>query len=389
MRLLHTSDWHLGKNLFSFSMLEDQHLIVRQILELIEEKQIDAVVIAGDVYDRPVPPVGAMELYDFFLTRAVLELGVPVLSIAGNHDSAGRLEFGSGLYRGSGYHVAGRVAMPAHKITLTDAYGPVHFHLLPYLHPADVRAIYPEAGARTFDDAWRALLSTIRLNPEERNVAVAHGFFAALAPDAAARAILTSDSEVSVGGMDIADSALFAAFDYTALGHLHAPQRAGGDTVRYSGTPLKYSLSEREQQKSVTVVELGEKGQVSAQAVPLTPRRDVRVVSGSLDFLLEPANHQNKHFDDYVFAELEDESVLYPMEKLRTLLPNLLGLRLHAREETAAALPTGPGTRKRLTEEDLFRRFYLEIKGEDIPPRALEIFKEAKTQSRQEEEVNP
>jgi len=328
LKFLHTSDWHLGKSLYDFSLLEDQTHFIHWLLELLRERPVDGVIIAGDIYDRSVPSGGAVALYDHFLSRAAGELGIPVLAVAGNHDSPGRLQFGSSLYRRSGYHVVGAPASPLQRVTLQSGEAEADITLIPYLHLADARALCPEAGIRTFDDAYRELLGgQPPLRPEVRNLAVAHGFFSNLGGNA--DPLLTSDSEIGIGGMDIVDSAHFAGYDYVALGHLHAPQRAGAN-LRYSGSPLKYSLSEEHQKKSVTIVELKEGGEPSLELVPVPALRDVRTVQGVLDDLLEPSFHQNKQFGDYVFAEVLGEECAYPMQKLRTLFPKLLGLRFRA-----------------------------------------------------------
>lgn len=378
MKFLHTSDWHLGKSLYDFSLLEDQTHFIHWLLELLRERPVDGVIIAGDIYDRPVPSGGAVALYDHFLSRAAGELGIPVLAVAGNHDSPGRLQFGSSLYRRSGYHVVGAPASPFQRVTLRRGEAEADITLVPYLHLADARALCPEAGIRTFDDAYRELLGgQPPLRPGVRNLAVAHGFFSNLGGDA--DPLLTSDSEIGIGGMDIVDSAHFAGYDYVALGHLHAPQRAGTAT-RYSGSPLKYSLSEEHQKKSVTIVELKEGGEPSLELVPVPALRDVRTVQGALDDLLEPSFHQNKQFGDYVFAEVLGEECAYPMQKLRTLFPKLLGLRFRAQAE-AAALPMPRMQARqqisRLTTEDLFCRFFRESRGHEIPPGHLEALRAA------------
>lgn len=378
MKFLHTSDWHLGKSLYDFSLLEDQTHFIHWLLELLRERPVDGVIIAGDIYDRPVPSGGAVALYDHFLSRAAGELGIPVLAVAGNHDSPGRLQFGSSLYRRSGYHVVGAPASPFQRVTLRRGEAEADITLVPYLHLADARALCPEAGIRTFDDAYRELLGgQPPLRPGVRNLAVAHGFFSNLGGDA--DPLLTSDSEIGIGGMDIVDSAHFAGYDYVALGHLHAPQRAGTAT-RYSGSPLKYSLSEEHQKKSVTIVELKGGGEPSLELVPVPALRDVRTVQGALDDLLEPSFHQNKQFGDYVFAEVLGEECAYPMQKLRTLFPKLLGLRFRAQAE-AAALPMPRMQARqqisRLTTEDLFCRFFRESRGHEIPPAHLEALRAA------------
>ena len=386
MKLLHTSDWHLGKSLYEFSLVEDQEHFLRWLLDFLRTEKIDALLLAGDIYDRPVPSAGAVRLFDAFLSEAVLKLGVRVLAVAGNHDSGARLEFASGLLGESGYHIAGKVGADIPFVTLTDEHGPVNIWLLPWLFPGDVRALFPESEVKSFDSAYRQLFERglSAFDPAGRNVIVAHGFFAG-----AGGGCTLCDSEVSVGGMDITGGDIFAPFTYAALGHLHAPQRAGGEHVRYSGSPLKYSLSEERHQKSVTLIELGGAGEVQATQIPIPALRDVRTVRGTLSQLLDPAWHENKNFGDYVFAEITDPGALYPMEKLRTLFPRLLGLRFPQEERAGLSLREIGGARERPGVQEHFIRFYKDIKGEDIPPAHLAVLREVGTSLEQEGEDTP
>lgn len=371
MKLIHTSDWHLGKNLYEYSLLDDQAHFLDWLLELMEQEQVDALVIAGDVYHRPVPAADAVALFDRFLSRATLELGVPILAVAGNHDSGARLEFAGALLRSVGYHIAGKPRKEMLRVTLTDRHGPVVFWLLPYLFPADVRTLLPDSGARTFQAAYDALLeeNLPHLDRSVRNVMIAHGFFAGLEP------VILSESELSVGGMDAVGAAAFQAFDYAALGHLHAPQRVG-EVARYSGSPLKYSLSEENQRKSVTLVELGAPGSTAGiREIPVPALHDVRRIAGRFDDLMNPDLHQNKGFEDYVFAEISDEGVLYAMEKLRTLFPRILGVSLPFREPDGEAIQIG-AARQRLSMEQHFARFYRESTGEELPEEHEAVLEE-------------
>jgi len=372
MKILHTSDWHLGKNLYDFSLLEDQAHFIRWLLELLARDPVDAVVIAGDIYDRPVPSGEAVTLYDRFLSGAVAELGVPVIAIAGNHDSAARLQFGSSLYQRSGYHVVGSPEAVLHRVVMGNAC----FTLAPYLHLAGARALFPDEAVKTFDDAYRVLLGSQPPPPAGlRQVVVAHGFFSDLGENA--DPLLTSDSEIGTGGMDIVSSACFTGYDYAALGHLHAPQRAG-DRVRYSGSPLKYSLSEERQRKSVALVEL-DGDRPGVDLVPVPALRDVRTVRGTLEQLLEPSFHENRHFGDYVFADIEGPECAYPMQKLRALFPRLLGLRFVSLAESTAlpSLRLTAAGQRRLSTEALFERFYRDCRGEALPDACREAVAES------------
>ena len=372
MRFIHTSDWHLGRALHGHSLLDEQELFIEWLLAAIDREKPNAVVIAGDIFDRPVPPVAAVELYDYFLRSACIERHVPVLAIAGNHDSASRLEFGSSLYRAEGYYISGRIRPGLEKITLCYEHGEVDFVLVPYLHPAEVRAALEDNTLRTFDLAYRALLAenSAEVLTKRRRVAIAHGFFSYLD----APILQASDSEINIGGAETADLSAFAAFDYIALGHLHAPQWSEKSRVRYSGSPLKYSLSEENHKKSVTLVTLGENPEVSCEELYYNARRDVRTVRGGFDELLDLSSHQNRAFDDYVFAEIEGLQQAYAAEKLRHVFPNLLGVRFCGDEERVNLPQTGSEIKSgRLTTSDLFERFYSDIRGEGMSGEAAAL----------------
>ncbi|MDR2932633.1 MAG: exonuclease SbcCD subunit D [Oscillospiraceae bacterium] len=376
MIILHTSDWHLGKNLYDFVLLDDQQIMIDTIIDLCAGQKVDAVLLSGDIYDRPVPSNAATQLYDYFLSKVVGHMGIPVIAIAGNHDSAGRLEFGSALYKTSGYYIYGRPQKDVTPVVLRDPFGEVAFFPIPYLHPADVRVLFDDPGIKTFDSAYHVLMAHNEeyIDNGRRNIALAHGFFSNLS-DAVDKTLITSDSEVSIGGMDIADAACFSRFDYTALGHLHAPQWTIAQKMRYAGSPLKYSLSEERQHKSVTVIDLRDKGRLSFNETPLIPKRNVRVIRGTFDALSAPASHADGHFDDYVFAEISGDTVTYPMEKLRVLFPNILGLAFTDATEYRPDIKM-TAQHGRLPIEDLFTRFYRDMKGEDIPADRLALLRD-------------
>lgn len=379
MRILHTSDWHLGKSLYEFSLLADQRCMIDFLLRTIADEKIDAVLICGDIYDRSVPPSGAVELYDYFLAKAVAEMGVAVLAIAGNHDSPSRVQFGSALYKNSGYHVSGAVRRKPDTAVLRDEYGDICFTLLPYLHPADVRECFPEADFTGFDGAYRTMLDELRpeLDPAARNIILAHGFFAAVGGDEP----LLSGSEIAAGGIELADASCFRGFDYAALGHLHGAQKIGDGHIRYSGTPLKYSLSEEGRRKCFLLLDVREKGSIEISEIPVPPLHDVRTVSGSFSALMDPLYHENKCFDDYIFANITGDLVPYPMEKLRTLMPNLLGLSFTELAAAEAVLPQVGGRDRKLDALELFRRFYRDMRDAELPPDRAAVLAEAQSQA--------
>ena len=318
VKLIHLSDLHLGKRVNDFPMLEDQAYILERILEIADEEQPYAVLIAGDVYDKTVPSAEAVALLDDFLVK-LADRSLPVLLISGNHDSPERLAFANRLMEGRGVHIApvyhGQVA----PVTLEDAHGPVDFWLLPFLKPVHLRRFFPEDGVESYTDAMACAVRHMSIDPTRRNVLVTHQFVTG--------AERCESEEASVGGADNVDVSVFAPFDYVALGHLHGPQNVDGTRVRYCGTPLKYSFSEVRHQKSVTVVELGEKGMLDVRTVPLVPKRDMVELRGGFAQLTSPDVYGQVDRDAYVRVVLTDENDVYEaMGKLRLIYPNLMRL---------------------------------------------------------------
>ena len=326
MKLMHLSDLHLGKRLNEFSLLEDQCFILQQLVELVRSEQPDCVLLAGDIYDKPVPPAEAVTLFDDFLNKLAQLTTVCVTS--GNHDSAERLAFGAQLMREGGVHFCGLYTGEPQCVTLQDAYGSVHIYLLPFLKPAHVRHCLPPEEAEqvtTYHEALRCAVERLHINAAERNVLVAHQFVTGAQ---------TAGSEaVNVGGVDNIGAEVFDAFDYTALGHIHKAQNVGSERVRYSGTPLKYSFAEWQQEKSVTLVELGEKGSVSVTALPLAPLRDLRKLRGSYEELMSrefydelPKDSDGLLRDFYHLTLTDEEDVPDAVQKLRSVYKNILQL---------------------------------------------------------------
>ena len=298
MRFLHLSDLHLGKRVCEFSMLEDQRYILEEILTLLDETPVDGVLLAGDLYDKPVPPAEAVRLLDWFLTQLAARK-LPVFAISGNHDSADRVAFGSALLADSRVYVSPVFTGAPHPIPLQDAHGTVDVYLLPFLKPAMVRHVWPDEPIESYNDALACVLRHCTPDPGHRSVLVAHQFVAGAAA--------CESEEPSVGGVDSVDAALFDAFDYVALGHLHSPQKVGRETLRYCGTPLKYSFSEAGQRKSATFVELDAKGEVHITTAPLTPRHDLRGLRGSYMELTDRRCYEGTAVDDYLYITLTDE----------------------------------------------------------------------------------
>lgn len=354
MRLLHCSDLHLGKRVHECSMTEEQRHILKQIASIAVVQQVDGIIIAGDLYDKLVPSIEAVGLLDEFLT-SLWEQHLPVYLISGNHDSPERLSFGTQLLEQNDVYLAGIFTGKAQHLSLQDAYGALELYLLPFIKPAVVRSFYPEESIETYEDAVRVVLSHSHIDPQKRNVLVAHQFVTNNG-----REPERSDSEtLSVGALDQVDVSLFDGFDYVALGHIHGPQKIGRETVRYCGSPLKYSFSEWRHKKSVTIVELKEKGIVLLEQIPLQPIHDLREIRGTLSSLLQPEVVAQGDPQDYLRVILTDEIPPYdPLGQLRQVYPNLLRLDFERNEAAAMESITAAQDVEEKTIMELFSDFY-------------------------------
>lgn len=350
MKFFHLSDLHLGKRVNGYSMLADQQYILDEILKLAEAEAPDAVLLAGDLYDKGVPPTEAVTLLDDFLT-ALAARGIPVLGISGNHDSPERIAFAARLLRQSGVYLSPVYDGSILPIELTDEWGALRVYLLPFVKPAQVRRLFPQKTIESYTDAMAAAIEGMQLDPTVRNLLVTHQFVIG--------AERSDSEELSAGGTDQVAGAVFADFDYVALGHLHAPQRVGRETLRYSGTPLKYSFSEVHHQKSVTVVEMREKGQTSIRTLPLTPLHDLREIRGNYDELMSRQTYEHTAREDYLHITLTDEEDIPDgMRRLQTVYPNLMKVdydntRTRSRQTVAAI-----DTVERLSPLELVEQFY-------------------------------
>lgn len=318
MKLIHLSDLHIGKRVNEVSMIEEQEYILAQILQIVDEETPDAVLICGDVYDKSVPSAEAVTLFDDFLCQ-LAQRNLETFVISGNHDSAERLSFGGRLMESKGIHLSPVYNGSISPIVLTDDFGPVSFWMLPFIKPAHVRRFYPDASIESYTDACRVAIETMSMDPAQRNILLTHQFVTGSS---------TCDSEeISVGGTDNVDAAVFANFDYVALGHIHGPQNIGSERVRYCGTPLKYSFSEAGHQKSVTVVELGQKDSLQIHTVPLIPKRDMRQIRGNYDQIASLDFYKDTPVEDYLHITLTDEEdIPEAMARLRVIYPNLMKL---------------------------------------------------------------
>lgn len=350
MKLIHLSDLHIGKRVNEFSMLEDQSYILSQILAVIEKEQPDCVIVAGDIYDKPVPSAEAVQIFDEFLTR-LAEMKIPGLMISGNHDSAQRLSFGARLMKETGIYFSHVYDGTLQKVEFCDEYGGVDIYLLPFIRPSIVRHVFPEEETESYQDAVRIALKHVELETSHRNILAAHQFVTG--------ASRCESEEVSVGGMDQIEVSLFDTFDYVALGHIHSPQSVGRETVRYCGTPLKYSFSEADQEKSVTVAELKEKGEVEIRTIPLVPLRDMRKIKGTYLEVTAKAFYEGTNTRDYIQITLTDEEDIPDgMQKLRAIYPNLMRLEYDNKRTRESREITGAEERKEKSAQELFEEFY-------------------------------
>lgn len=350
MKFLHLSDLHIGKRVNEFSMLEDQEYILTKIINIIDSEKTDAVVIAGDVYDKSVPSAEAVQLFDDFLCR-LAERKLQVFIISGNHDSAERLAFGGRLMDISGIHLSPVYNGKVEPISLDDEFGRVNFFMLPFVKPANVRRFFEDAEIESYTDAIRVAVENMNVNADERNVIVTHQFVTG--------AEKCESEEISVGGSDNVDASAFDYFDYVALGHIHGPQNIGSERVRYCGTPLKYSFSEAKHKKSVTVVELKEKGSLDIRTVALESKRDMREIRGTYAEIALRDNYINTNTDDYIHITLTDEEdIPDAIGKLRVIYPNLMKLDYdNKRTRSSARLDIIENIEQRSPFE-LFAEFY-------------------------------
>lgn len=359
---MHLADLHLGKRVNGFSMMEDQEYILNRILEIMEEEQPDGLLIAGDVYDKTIPPAEAVRLMDDFLT-AVAAKHVPVFLISGNHDSAERVAFGHQLMQGSGIWISPVYDGTIRHHTLEDRWGEVNIYLIPFLRPSVVRSFFPDVEIEDYTDALQTIIEDLQLDTSKRNVVLAHQFVTA-----AGALPETCDSEqLSVGGLDRVDGSVFSPFDYTALGHLHGPQRVGSETIRYAGSPLKYSFSELHQKKSVTVAELRAKGETEIRQIPLQPRRKMTELRGTFEEILEEARKKGEPQTDYYHMILTDETdVVDALSRLREYYPNIMLLDYDNRRTRSQKEVEQLDRVEERTPGELFAALYEQQNGQEM-----------------------
>lgn len=374
MRILHTADLHIGKSVHDFSMLEDQRAILTQITEILRREKIDVMLLAGDIYDRTVPSAQAVTLLDEFLTK-VSRMKIPVIAISGNHDSPERLEFLNGVLEKQGIFISGIYKDVLKKVTLEDSYGKVTFICLPYFRSG-------ELGLKSSQEVAEKLLAEAEIDTTQRNVLLTHYF---VTDHGRAPELSDSETALQVGGIDNVEAEVFEDYDYVALGHIHRPQQIGDRMMYYAGSPLKYSFSEADQEKSVNIITLKEKGDITVTKESLKPVHDMRKIRGTMEQILQAASGPRDL--DYIQVSLTDENELYnPMEMLRSVYPNVMELILTknlVREDQQNEKRQADRSR---TPMQMFEDFYREVRREEMDEARkdliLEIMKEAEEECR-------
>ena len=396
MKILHTADWHIGKWVNGYSMLEDQRIILQQMLKQIERERPDVILIAGDLYDRSIPPLGAVELLNETLSTIVSDFQIPVIAIAGNHDSNTRLQFGSRLLKASGLHLIGMNQIPFEKIKLQDSFGDVIFYPIAYMDPLAVAQMYKDETIRTHEQAMAKIFETLMqdFDPSKRNVAIAHGYFASIdsmfefesndnisgETDKKSSSYMTNDSlrsvglqicdsekRLSIGGNDLVSTHYFEPFHYTALGHLHSHQKVGSTRIQYAGSPLKYSFSEMNHRKGMIWIDMDAHGQIQERFIPLTPKRDFKIVRGYLQDIIDAGNQGEEPCKDYIRAEIEDKQILLsPMAKLKAVYPYAMELvRVYQMSNETKKREKNPLKIQENSPLDLFCTFYCQVTEEE------------------------
>lgn len=368
MKILHLSDLHFGKRLNNFSLLEDQIYVNQQIFQLAKNQKIDAVIIAGDIFDKSIPSADAVQLFDEFLNFWA-ELNLPIFIISGNHDSAERLSFGLNIFSHNNIYISPVYNGEIKSITLKDNYGNINFYLLPFLKPSMVRPFFPDEEIKSHTQALKIALKNLPLNKDERNILIAHQFVTG--------AVVSDSEEINVGGLDNIDAHIFDDFDYVALGHIHTPQTILRDTIRYCGSLLKYSFSEANQQKSATIIDITTKEQISITTFPIKPLHDMRKIKGSYAELTNRQNYINTNTDDYIFATLTDEEdIPDAISRLRSIYPNIMQLEYDNKRTRTNQIIDTSDINSLKTPIEFFNEFYQLQNNQSLNDAQMQIMQD-------------
>ena len=377
MRFLHLADLHIGKRVNGFSMIEDQKFVFEQVYNVIENENIDGIIMAGDIYDKPVPSAEAVKLFDEMLTRLV-SINLPIFVISGNHDSAERIGFGSDILSAAKVYMSRVYNGNLQKIELEDDYGKINVYLLPFIKPATVKNIYKEAEIKDYDDALEYVLSQEKIDETKRNVIVSHQFVTG--------AMRSESEEVSVGGLDNVSVENYEAFDYVALGHIHRAQQMGRESARYAGTLLKYSFSEEKHNKSMTIVDLKEKGNIEIKEIPVKPLHDLKTIKGKFSKITSEEFYKELKKEDYYRAVLTDEDdILNAIGKLKSIYPNLMSMEYDNTRTRSYSVVDNVETGEAKSPLDYFEEFFEKQNGRKMSEKQrnylLEILGEAREES--------
>lgn len=374
MKLLHLADLHLGKILQEQSLIENQEYMLNQIIKLIKKENVETVLISGDVYDRSVPPSEAVNLLDSFLKTLIKELKIKVFIIAGNHDSKDRLGFGSKIFEDEGLYIESKYTGNLRKVELQDEYGKLNIYMLPFVKPVEVKQFFEDDLENNYNIAINKIIGKEEINKRERNIILVHQFVTAgtIEPE-------RTESEVlSLGGIENVDVSNFNDFDYVAIGHVHRPQKIGRDTARYAGTMLKYSFSEINHNKTVSIIEIKEKGDININLVQLNPLRDMREIKGPLEELIKPENYECGNTNDYIKAVITNEEPVYDaIGQIRRIYPNTLKLEIRNSKTINNVEEQNINLEniKKKTELELFADFYKSQNNVELDERQTEIIK--------------
>lgn len=365
MKLAHISDLHIGKRVNEFSLIEDQEYILDEILSIIDKNQVDGVIIAGDVYDKSTPSAEAVTVFDSFLVK-LAKRRLEIFIISGNHDSSERLAFGNKLFDASGVHISPVYDGTFNPITLKDDFGSINVYLLPFIKPMHVKR-YTDNEVSSYTEAVKIAISQMNVNPKERNVLLTHQFVTG--------SERCDSEELSVGGSDNVDASVMNDFDYVALGHLHKPQSCGRDTIRYCGSPLKYSFSESKDKKSVTIVTLGAKNDVKIDTCPLVPKRDMVEIKGNFEKITDPDYYmQTTYRSDYMHITLTDEQdVPDAINRLRIIYKNLMKLDYDNKRTRENQEISAVECIEKKTPLELFSELYEKQNNEKMTKEQIEL----------------
>lgn len=373
MKIVHTGDWHIGKNLNQYSLIEDQKYYLNKLYNLLKEINADVLLICGDIFDRSVPSSEATQLLNDVFCKIIIDLKVKIITISGNHDGNIRLDFGSKLYKQSGLFIDAIPSNKINKITLKDNFGDINFYTIPYIEPITAKNILKDENIKTFNDVYIKIMQQNNFDYNQRNILLAHGFFSFLKKEKQ-QDLIFCESEINIGGADIVNANIFENFDYVALGHLHAPQKIGLDKIRYSGSILKYSVDEYKQQKKITIIEIKNKDDISISFKKIKPLRNVLKIEGFFDELL----NNLEYTEDYIMLNLKDKQpIIDPISKIKNKLPNVLGIYYNkTNNDSSINISSNQIKNKTLTE--LIDEFYKYIENENLDEQQINILNEIK-----------